>query len=86
MVNNRELVAGAFAVLAILLLTVISVDRGIPATLESLAFVIHKVCAWVSHHSMTKLCGLADRMRRRRDQIELENEKRRVEIERVAIQ
>lgn len=78
---TRELVAGGFTVLTILLLIAICADRGIPAALESLAFAVHEACAWLDHKTMRGCCGMADRMRERRTRIEAENRKRRDEVE-----
>lgn len=76
-----NLIAASFIVLLVLLISAITVDRGIPASLESLAFAIDGACVWVRNTSMRGLCGLADRMRKRRDLIEAENAKRRAEME-----
>jgi len=77
----RDIVAGSLALLAILLLVAVCADRGIPAALESLAFAIHQACAWISHRSMRALLGTADKMRARRTLIEVENRKRRAQVE-----
>lgn len=76
----REVVAGCITVLGILLLVAVCADRGIPAALESLAFAVHEVLSWLDHRTMRACCGLADRMRERRNRIEADNRKRRSEV------
>lgn len=77
---SKESVAASLLLLLIALIAAITVDRGIPAFLETLAFAIDGACVWVRNTSMRGLCGLADRMRKRRDAIEAENAKRRAEV------
>ena len=73
----REITAASALLLASILCAAVSVDRGLPATLESLAFAVRAACEWLTRHSELLLFALADALRARRARVDAINRKRR---------
>lgn len=78
----REITAASALLLASILCVAVSVDRGLPATLEALAFAVRAGCQWLTRWSERILFRLADDLRARRARVDLLNRKRREEIAR----
>lgn len=59
-------------------------DRGLANTLESLAFTVRRTCEWIADTTDAACFGQADRLRRRRVEIEAVNRGKRDAIQESA--